>query len=396
MPPVAFRRAAVVCLLLIQNAAAPASAAARPPLRDAIKAELQQYLAERGTIEHISAASVSISRAPGKAVDVAAGTTTYGGKTPATAANLFQIGSNTKAFTATMVLQLQQQGRVSIHDTAGKWLPQYAAWKSIQIRDLLNMTSGIPTYDAVPSMLASYAAHPYEFLSTEHLIGVVYPQSRFKPGDGWMYSNTAYLMSQMIVERITRSDYAVQFHRRFIDAGPHLSDTYYRAGLYPASITNRMVAGYFYSHDADNRPLAPLLGRDVRPFNLSWTQGAGGIVATPHAVVDWVRALYESPMLTDAGRKDLETLVSMKTGKPIGKASADSRGFGLGVGEMTMPKLGTFWFYEGETLGYRMLYAYFPTTKMIIALGLNSQPDAKEDKIGQLLSRVYGTVLEYQ
>lgn len=61
-----------------------------------------------------------------------------------------------------------------------------------------------------------------------------------------------------------------------------------------------------------------------------------------------------------------------------------------------MPKLGTFWFYEGETLGYRMLYAYFPTTKMVIALGLNSQPDAKEDKIGQLLSRVYGTVLEYQ
>ncbi len=396
MPPVAFIRAGIACLLLGLIAAQP-SAGARPPLRDAVKTELQQYLAQRGKIEHISAASVSISRTPGDpTLDVAAGTTAYGGKIPATPADLFQIGSNTKAFTATMVLQLQAEGRLSIHDTVGKWLPQYPAWKSVTIRDLLNMTSGIPTYDAVPSVLANIAAHPYEFLSTQHLIGVVYPQTRFKPGDGWLYSNTAYLMSQVIVEHITRSDYAVQFHRRFIDGGPHLRDTYYRPGLYPSSITKRMVAGYFYSRDADNRPLAPILGRDVRSFNLSWTQGAGGIVATPHAVTDWVRALYESPMLTDQGRKDLKTLVAMENGKPIAKASATARGFGLGVGELAMPKLGTFWFYEGETLGYRMVYAYFPETKMVIALGLNSQPNAKDDKIGQLLSRVYETALRYQ
>jgi D-alanyl-D-alanine carboxypeptidase len=78
---------------------------------------------------------------------------------------------------------------------------------------------------------------------------------------------------------------------------------------------------------------------------------------------------------------------------PIGSTTAQHpKGFGLGVGQLYKPGLGTFWYYEGETLGYRMLYAYFPKSDLVMAVGLNSQPNAKEDHIGELMITVYETL----
>src|SRR5581483_5322435 len=145
-----------------------------------------------------------------------------------------------------------------------------------------------------------------------------------------------------------------------------------------------------------NKALAPLLGRDQRNLSMSWAQGAGAAVATPHALTQWVRALYAGPMLGGQQRRELMTIVSNKTGRPIVSTSAnDPMGFGLGVGQLTKPGLGKIWYYEGETLGYRMLYAYFVKDGVIIALGLNSQPDAKQDHIGQLLTSLATTLRAY-
>ncbi len=388
---------AAMCALLAVAPVAAAPTVARPSLQSALHADLSAYLAQRGAIEHISAASLSVSLAPSQPnIDVAAGTTAFGGSTNVTPASLFQIGSNTKAFTAVMLLQLEAAGRLSIGDTVGKWLPQYSAWKSVTIRQLLDMTSGIPTYDNEGAVLARYAAHPQAFYSAAELLRAVYPKTSFAPGAGWLYSNTAYLLAQSIVERATGTDYAVQFDRRFIDGGPKLADTYYRSGLYPNSIVKRMVSGYFFSRDADNRALAPLVGGDVRGLSLSWAQGAGGVVATPEAVAHWVRALYQSPMLAAAQRRELLSLVSTSTGKPIASTSQrEPRGFGLGVVQQMRPGLGRFWFYEGETLGYRVAYMYLPAKNLVIALGLNSQPDGKDDRLGVLLQSVATTLALY-
>ena len=136
-------------------------------------------------------------------------------------------------------------------------------------------------------------------------------------------------------------------------------------------------SGYFFSHDADNAGLAPLLGQDVRDDSVSWMQGAGAIVSTPEDLTHWCRALYSGPILAPKQRAELFTLVSLRTGKPIATTTAsEPRGFGLGVAQMTMPQLGTVWFYEGMTLGYRMIHIYFPKQDAVIAFGLNSQPDS--------------------
>lgn len=356
-----------------------------------LQSDLRQYLAARARVEHISAISLSIYL-PGSTpnINIAVGHMQYGGAGAAITPNaLYQIGSNTKSFTAATILQLEDEGVLSINDTVGKWLPEYPAWRNITIRRLLNMTSDIPTYDDMESMLSAYAHNPTKYFTTKELVGMVYPH--IDAGGGWLYSNTAYLLSEMIVERASHHAYADEIRKRFLnDPRIGLHSTYYVRNLYPQNITRRMVSGYFYSTDSDNNGLQPLYGKDVRNLSVSWAQGAGGIVSTPEDVTRWCRALYGGIVLKPKQQRELETLVSQETGKPIAQTNAQQpRGFGLGVGQMVLPKLGRIWFYEGMTLGYRLAYAYFPASHAVFAVGLNSQPDKKQDQIGKLMMDVY-------
>jgi D-alanyl-D-alanine carboxypeptidase len=359
-------------------------------LRAGLQQDLESYLAARAKIERISAVSLSVY-IPGSSsnINVAVGRTQYSGGARVNPASLYQIGSNTKSFTSAAILQLESEGKLSIDDTVGKWLPQYPAWKSITIRRLLNMTSDIPTYDDMRSMLAAYAASPMKDWSAKELIAFSYP--KLKPNAGWLYSNTAYLLSQLIVERASGNSYSDEIRRRFINnPAIGLHSTYYEPNLYPPSVTNRMVSGYFFSSDPDNDGLQPLYGKDVRNFSVSWAQGAGGIVSTPEDVTRWSRALYGGGVLGPKQQQELETLVSQETGDAIRTTNGSNpRGFGLGVGQMVLPKLGRVWFYEGMTLGYRMAYVYFPNSEAVYAVGLNSQPDKKQDHIGTIMSAVF-------
>ncbi len=105
------------------------------------------------------------------------------------------------------------------------------------------------------------------------------------------------------------------------------------------------------------------------------------------------RALYVGDLLKPQQRRELMSIVSNKTGQPIADVTPDDpRGFGLGVVRALMPSIGNFWFYEGETLGYRVAYAWFPEIKTVIVIGLNSQPDAKQDHIGKLIEAIHATL----
>jgi D-alanyl-D-alanine carboxypeptidase len=360
-------------------------------LTAALQKVLDGYLVARSKPEHISAVSLSIDlKGATSNINLAAGTTKYpnaGAKVQP--ADLFQIGSNTKAFTSVAILHLEAAGILSIADTLGKWLPQYPAWKTVTIHRLLDMTSPIPGYDNQDSIGKMMGQNPNHTFTPQELVAAAYPQNgKPKPVSGWTYSNTNYILSQMIIEKATGKSYSQVVRELFTRVG--LPNTYYEQNRYPASITDRMVSGYFYSHDADNVLLKPLLGRDVKNDSVSWMQAAGAIVSQMEDVTHWSRALYEGPLLAEKQRKELMTIVSTKTGKPIATTSAeDPAGFGLGVAQATKPGLGTFWFYEGMTLGYRVVYFYLPKSHAVVAVGLNSQPDSKESKVGDLMSQIY-------
>ena len=350
-----------------------------------LRADLDAYLQARGAAEHLSAASLSVNL-PGRrsTIDVSAGTTTFGGSVPVRPDSVWQIGSNTKAFTSVLVLQLEAEHRLSIDDPLGRWLPQYPQWRDVTIRRLLNMTSGIPTYDDEPAWYADYAANPHTYFSKQRLVGYVVG---VPATSGYSYSNTNYVLAEMIIERVTGHNYQDELYRRIIDP-LGLRDLYYRPDVYSGAVTSREPAGYFFN---DQFPLPGLLGRDVSRDTLSWARAAGAIIGTTGDVTRWERALYGGRLLPHQQQAELESLISTKTGQPIDSTSAtDPQGFGLGVAQVTFPQLGTFWFYEGETLGFRVMHAYFPDSGLIFAVGLNSA--TADDQIGALAKTVYDTL----
>jgi D-alanyl-D-alanine carboxypeptidase len=320
------------------------------------------------------------------AISLAAGTTRYGGGGPVSPGALWQIGSNTKAFTAVMLLQLEAEGKLSITDTLGTWLPQYPAWRDITIRQLLDMTSGIPDYLGQPAFQAAVAAayaHGTSF-SAARVVGYV---AGAVTGDVWNYSNTNYILAQMIIQKVTHDSYADQLTKRII-IPLRLHALCYAPCTCPAADAARLPAGYFFDTPPPN-PLVPLLGRPVPPLALTFAQGAGGIVSSLPDMAAWDRALYQGQLLPPAQQRQLESLVSETTGRPIPATTPDPAGYGLGVQEATTPSTGTVWDYEGETYGYRVLHLYFPRSGIIIAVAANSNVDQGNDDLGMLALSVY-------
>jgi D-alanyl-D-alanine carboxypeptidase len=360
-------------------------------LKAALQRDLTAYLKTRGAKEHVSSLSLSVSLARGSSpINVTAGTTRYGSGRPVTPSDLYQIGSNTKAFTAVAVLQLEAQGRLSIDAPIGRYLPQYPAYAKLTLRRLLSMTGGIESYDNLPAWDRMYATDPMADVPSDRLIRLVYPTFKSTPGTQYSYSNTGYLLAQEVVTARSKSkSFATEIAR--IIAETHLKNTYYTSHLYPAPIAKRVVAGYY---ENDDPGFGKFIGKDVSGYSLSWAQGAGSIVSTPADLTVWARALYQgTTVLPQKQKSELQSLVSTKTGKPLAKPTAsDASGFGLGVAERFDPKLGTFWFYQGETLGFRAAHLYFPQSDLVVAIFANSRPVEKNSDMQALFATVYATI----
>ncbi len=390
-----FRRAAGLLALIVTFAGCASSLAeTKAPdnkaLRAALRDDLKDYLSARSSIEHISTLSMTISfRGDPEDIKMAVGTTQYGGGEKVTPANVFQIGSNTKAYTAVLILKLEADGVLSIDDTLGKWLPQYPAWKKLTIRQILNMTSGIPTYDDTSAWQEDVSNNPYATSTPKQLVAYVYP-TLHTPGT-WEYSNTGYILAQMIIDKANWwHSYQAQLDRLLAENCLH--DTFYEPNFYPTAVTRRLVSGYYVNTDEPG--LAKLLGRDTKDFSLGWTQAAGGMIATPQDLTTWVRDLFEGDVLPPKQKEELLSLVAIPGGEPIKQTSAKHpEGFGLGLFQITAAPLGLFWGYQGSTLGYRAAYAYSPDSGLIITVFTNSQAPAAENKINTVLfPKLYETL----
>lgn len=298
---------------------------------------------------------------------------------------MWQIGSNTKAFTSVILLQLEAEGKVSINDTVGQWLPQYPEWRNITIKRLLNMTSGIPDAVGQPAFLRAFAANPDTVFSIARLVSYAYGLPLGK--DTYSYSNTNYQLIQLIIQKVTHDSFADQLTRRII-IPLGLRTMCLAPYTCSSSAAARMPAGYYFMTDVPQ--LESLLGEQVPKLNLTSSQGSGDIVSSLRDMTAWDRALYQGELLPKTQQRQLESLVSTKTGRPIPRTTlSDPSGYGLGVAQQTSKATGTIWGYEGETFGYRVQHIYFPGTGLIIALAVNSSTDGDNDQLAALALSVY-------
>jgi D-alanyl-D-alanine carboxypeptidase len=142
--------------------------------------------------------------------------------------------------------------------------------------------------------------------------------------------------------------------------------------------------------------LAPLIGKDMRMQNRSWAAEAGAIISNPRDLGLWIRALFEKRVVPAKQLEEMTTLVSNKTGVPLQEVSTDEPvGFGLGLGRFYRKELGgAYWFYEGETLGFRTIFAYWPQDDLLITGSVNSRPPNGEDKFGPSVIADAFTILQ--
>jgi D-alanyl-D-alanine carboxypeptidase len=363
-------------------------------LKRALHQDLAGYLSSRSAIEHISTLSLTVTfRGSKEQIKEVVGTTEYDGGKPVTTDNLFQIGSNTKAFTAVILLKLEAQSVLSMDDDLGKWLPQYPAWSKVTIRQLLNMTSGIPTYDGTKGWNHDYNNNPLRKFTPEELVAYVYPTIETKDVK-WAYSNTGYILAQMVIDKASRShSYRAEVNSLISDN--HLRNTFYESDFYPTVVNRRLVSGYYVN--TDDKDMPKLLNTDTKNYSLGWAQGAGGIISDPTDLAIWVRALFEGDVLPAHQKAELESLVSVPDGIPIPQTSEKHPfAFGLGVGQLNKSPIGLHWFYQGSTIGYRAVFAYMPDSGLIISVFTNSQTAANLSEVDKkLLAILYETLKKY-
>ncbi len=368
--------------------AAQTAVATPASVRASLRSELKNYLNTYRDAEHISAVSLAVTF-PGsrQGINLAVGNAFYGGGPTISPYALWQIGSNTKAFTSVLVLQLEAEHKLSINDTLGKWLPQYPAWSGVTIKQLLNMTSGIPDYTYAADYWNAVAAAPKGKFSAAQLVSFA---TSLLATHGYSYSNTNYILAQMIIERASHSNYRGRLLGQIINP-LGLQNTFYSGTDYGRAITARMPAGYWFI------PALPMmtsqLGKDQSRLTVSWAQGAGGIVSSLQDLGNWDRALFTGRELPSQQQRELTSLVSTATGEPITTTTlADDAGYGLGVSQVTSNALGTEWYYEGETDGYRVVNIYAPRSGTAITIGVNSA--SLTDNTAALGTSVYQTLHE--
>jgi D-alanyl-D-alanine carboxypeptidase len=377
----------------------------RPALADdaAATAQLQElldaYVKERGPTERLSGAALQVDRGGGYPIlTVYSGDNGLSDKKPIGPDTLFDIGSNTKEFTAPLILKLEAAGKLKIDDTIGKWLPQYPAWKDVTIRSLLQMTSPIPNYSETIAIGEIQVADINHQFSAKDLIGFVDPAggNHFPPATGWFYSNTNYILAGLIIEAASGMNYEQALTTMILEPlGLH--DTYYADGPHPgraaaAPVMWRVPRALFMLQDCLDyqlqpcavSTLAPLIGGDMRLQNRSWAAEAGAIISNPRDLALWIRALFGGRVIPAHQLEEMTTLVSNKTGLPLQEVSADApEAFGLGLGRFYRKEIGgAYWFYEGETLGFRTIFAYWPQDDLLITGSVNSRPPNGEDKFG--------------
>ncbi|MEU5150134.1 serine hydrolase domain-containing protein [Streptomyces yangpuensis] len=196
----------------------------------------------------------------------------------------FRIGSTTKAFTATLVLQLAAEGRLGLDDTIERWLPGMVAGngydgRAITIRQLLDHTSGIFNYANDAEFFKNgigeaWLRHRYDTYAPEQLIriGLATP-APFAPGDAFLYSNTNYFLAALIVEEVTGGTFAEALTQRIIRplrlTGTYLPGT-------EAAIRGTHCRHYSTLFASDAQPVI----HDATERNQSFAWAAGGIVST--------------------------------------------------------------------------------------------------------------------
>lgn len=250
-----------------------------------------------------------------------------------------RIASNTKTFTATVVLQLVGEGLVELDEPIETYLPGLVRGEgndgaAITVRQLLQHTSGLYNYtaDMDPDSFARRDVYVPQRHHTD--VALAHPPL-FAPGAQWSYSNTNYTLLGMLVEKVTGRPMAEQVTERIIEP-LGLAHTYV-PGPGERELRGEHPRGY---HPDASGELA-----DITALDPSWAGAAGDIVSTPSDLFAFFRALAAGELLGPAEQAELTALVELPQEYP-------GDGYGLGITITTASCGVVLWGHGGDIEGF--------------------------------------------
>jgi D-alanyl-D-alanine carboxypeptidase len=292
----------------------------------------------------------------------AAGAADLASETPLQATDRFRIGSITKTFVAVVMLQLQNEGLLSLDDPMAQWLPAdlislIPYYDQITLRQLLNMTSGIYNYTET-DYFDAVLANPSKAWTPQQAIAYIYDQEAyFPPGEGYYYSNTNYLLLHLVIEAATGQTLAEQLQTRIFDP-LEMSDSYLETS---DKVALGLVNGYS-DVDFDGQL------DDVTRMNDGLGLADGGIVSTlADMAVFGDTLLREQDLLSDSAWAEMTTWVD------------DGEGAFYGLGLSYYPAdedYPAFMGHGGATAGFLADLTYIPDWDVLVVSFTNNFDNA--------------------
>ena len=284
--------------------------------------------------------------------------------TAARTINHFRVAGLTKTFISTLVIQMLSEGELTLDDTLADLLPEIAAnfpnSDQITVEQLLMMTSRLPEYRDNPDFVTAVLAQEKRGWQPEELIAYAYDlPAQTAPGAGFSYSNTNYLLLQIILDNIIDDDLNEILQDRILDR-VDMPDTY----LEPiAKTTGSHISGY-----------ADLDGDGIVESMLPYDDGRGlgdlGLISNGIDLGEYAPALYERTMPGENGRE-----LSLKT-VPMG--NGDEYGFGI---MKRQSDWGEMWGYASEESGFTSQLWYLPDHKLSVVVLISGEEMALADEL---------------
>jgi CubicO group peptidase (beta-lactamase class C family) len=204
---------------------------------------------------------------------------------PNTPDTRFRLGSITKQFTATVIMQLVEQGKIKLDAHLSDYLPDYRkdTGSKVTIHHLLTHTSGIPSYTSQPGFFENVSRNPYKV--DEFVKKYASGDLEFEPGSKYTYNNSGYFLLGAIIEHITGKPYEQVLKENIFDPLGMKNTGYDHYG----TIIPKRAAGYIKT--ADGYANAPYLDMSI-PY------AAGSLYSTVEDLYLWDQALYTDKLLT--------------------------------------------------------------------------------------------------
>ena len=284
---------------------------------------------------------------------------------PLQAGETLRIASVTKTFTATVVLQLIDEGLITLDETIDTWFPEVPNAASITVRMLLSMTSGVTNFFYEdPDVAWSYQHEPLRKWTQQELYNILISKApAFQPGEKCVYDDANYFLLGMLAERVTGSSMKELITNRIIVP----------LGLSGTSFpdTPEMIGAYM--HGYRDGGATPSL-EDITAVDPSLPWAGGAMLSNLYDLKTWLQALVQGTLISPALQQERLRWNTMST----------SFSYGLGIANMA-----GFIGHDGSILGYNNFTFYLPEKDAtIIAIVNKCNDDGTNDPAQTLFLKV--------